>query len=110
MEELQRKVVEVMNSIGSIHMGNVDRGAATQRIVAHMRREFPKHNVMVVHTQHMQSFEECAHSHIELKTGWIGTTGFEIYVFKRGGKLINLVGTDLCIAIASCTSSALRSS
>ncbi|KAJ7523640.1 hypothetical protein O6H91_18G056500 [Diphasiastrum complanatum] len=62
----------------------IGRERATQLISEHFRHAFPKYNVMVVHSQHLTSFEDSVHTHIEIKTSFFGTTGFEVYIFKRG--------------------------
>jgi len=61
------------------------RDEACKAIVNQMLDEYPKYNIMIVSTQHWQSFDSgCLHFHIELKPYPMSTVGYEVYVFKHG--------------------------
>lgn len=71
--------------VRSINLNRLPRDEACKAIVDHFLHVYPKYNVMIVFSQHLQHFDEgCLHFHIELKPFILGTVGYEIYVFKHG--------------------------
>jgi hypothetical protein len=83
--EVGREAQEVWDFLDrNFNETRVDRESAIRGIVKHCRTVYPKKNVMVCHSPHLANLEGCVKRHMELRTGLLGTTGVDVYIFDHG--------------------------